>query len=110
MTHRENVLRRLGFPTTIHLSLPMLAIHTGIPLSALQEVYNRGIGAYSSGKSKYGVSPSVRLKGSFKKGVDAPKSQKLSKEQWAYARVYSFIDKGTDYYTADKDIAVKYGI
>jgi hypothetical protein len=34
----------------------------------------------------------VRLKGSFEKGVDAPMSMKLSKEQWAMARVYSFLD------------------
>jgi hypothetical protein len=32
------------------------------------------------------------MKGTFKKGVNAPMSQKLSKEQWAIARVYSFID------------------
>jgi hypothetical protein len=32
------------------------------------------------------------MKGSFKKGVNAPMSKKLSKEQWAMARVYSFIN------------------
>jgi hypothetical protein len=32
------------------------------------------------------------MKGSFKKNVAAPRSQKLSKEQWAMARVYSFLD------------------
>jgi hypothetical protein len=32
------------------------------------------------------------MKGSFKKGVKAPMSKKLSKEQWAMARVYSFLD------------------
>jgi len=52
----------------------------------LQEVYNRGIGAYKTNPL------SVRMKGTFKKGVNAPMSQKLSKEQWAMARVYSFID------------------
>jgi hypothetical protein len=49
-------------------------------------VYNRGIGAYKTDPL------SVRMKGSFKKGVNAPMSQKLSKEQWAMARVYSFLD------------------
>jgi hypothetical protein len=33
------------------------------------------------------------MKGTFEKGVKAPMSQKLSKEQWAMARVYSFLDK-----------------
>jgi len=32
------------------------------------------------------------MKGTFQKGVNAPASMKLSKEQWAYARVYSFLD------------------
>ena len=56
-------------------------------MKTLQEVYNRGIGAYKTNPR------SVRMKGSFKKGVNAPMSKKLSKEQWAMARVYSFIDK-----------------
>jgi hypothetical protein len=33
------------------------------------------------------------MKGSFKKGVNAPMSKKLSKEMWAMARVYSYIQK-----------------
>jgi hypothetical protein len=33
------------------------------------------------------------MKVSFKKGVNAPMSKKLSKEQWALARVYSYIMK-----------------
>jgi hypothetical protein len=107
MTHRENVLRHLGFPTTIHLSLPMLALHSHIPVEALQEVYNRGIGAWKSNPQ------SVRLKKDFSKNPDTskfPRSARLTKEQWAYARVYSFVDKGTTYLTTDKDIAEKYGV
>ena len=85
-THRENVLKKLGLSTDESLSLLSLARRTKTPIKTLQEVYNRGIGAYSTNPT------SVRLKGSFKKGVDAPMSQKLSKEQWAMARVYSFLD------------------
>jgi hypothetical protein len=55
-------------------------------MSILQQVYNRGIGAYKTQPS------SVRMKGSFKKGVNAPMALKLSPQQWAYARVYSFLD------------------
>jgi RNA polymerase-interacting CarD/CdnL/TRCF family regulator len=33
------------------------------------------------------------MKGTFKKNVKAPLSKKLSKEQWAIARVYAFVMK-----------------
>jgi hypothetical protein len=85
MTRRENVLRKYGLEDKGY-SLRELSVFTGFPVSVLQEVYNRGTGAYKTNPV------SVRLKGSFKKNVVAPMSQKLSKEQWAYARVYSFID------------------
>lgn len=83
-THRENVLKRLGLSES--QSLSDLAKASKVPLSILQEVYDRGIGAYKTNPT------SVRLKGSFVKNVKAPMSAKLSKEQWAMARVYSFLD------------------
>jgi len=86
MTHRENVLRRLGLSTDKGYSIATLARVTGISARVLQEVYNRGIGAYKTQGS------SVRMLGSFKKGGTAPMSQRLPKEQWAMARVYSFLD------------------
>jgi hypothetical protein len=67
-------------------SLTELAKISGYTKPVLQEVYNRGIGAYKTQPS------SVRMKGSYKKDVNAPMSMKLSKEQWAMARVYSFLD------------------
>jgi hypothetical protein len=104
MTHRENVLRRFNLPLDTHLSLKQIAKLSGIPIQALNEVRDRGFGAYYSNPT------SVRMKGSFKKGVNAPMSMKLSPQQWAIARVYSFVDKGTTYKTTDADIALKYGI
>lgn len=86
MTHRENFLRRHGLSVSDSYSLSQLSKVSGIKLSTLQEVYNRGIGAYKTNPI------SVRMKGSFKKGVNAPMSMKLSKEQWAMARVYSYLD------------------
>ena len=84
-THKERVLKKLGLPD-VGYSVAELAKASGVPESILQEVYNRGSGAYTS-------SPlSVRMKGTFKKGVKAPMSQKLSKQQWSMARVYSFLD------------------
>ena len=85
MTHRENVLRRLKLKDQGY-SLSALSRYSGVSHGVLQQVYNRGIGAYKTNPM------SVRMKGTFKKGVNAPMSQKLSKEQWAMARVYSFLD------------------
>jgi hypothetical protein len=104
-THRELVLKSFGLPRSEHLSLDELSKKSGYPKSALQEVYNRGIGAWKNNIS------SVRLKSDFSKNPNLsahPRSDRLSKEQWAMARVYSFIDKGTTYHTTDSDIAKRY--
>ena len=84
-THRENVLKRYKLEDKSY-SLEELSKVSSIPLDILQEVYNRGSGAYRSNPT------SVRLKGSYVKNVDAPMSKKLSKEEWSMARVYSFLD------------------
>jgi hypothetical protein len=84
-THRERVIERLGLENKKH-SLTALAKASGYSRSVLQQVYNRGIGAYNNNPT------SVRLKKSFIKNVTAPMSERLSKQQWAYARVYSFLD------------------
>lgn len=62
---------------------------TGIPLRIINEVFKRGVGAYKTNPKS--VRPSVK-----------------SPEQWAYARVYSFVMKqpGT-WGKADKDLADK---
>ena len=104
MTHRENILKKLGMKKSDSLGIDLLSKSFDVDKRILQEVYNRGIGAYKSNPQ------SVRMKGSFKKGVNAPLSQKLSKEQWASARVNSFLDKGTTFYTTDRDLAVKAGL
>jgi len=59
---------------------------TGIPKSVLDDVYDRGIGAYKTSPA------SVRTK-SGKKDPKAPMSAKMSKEQWAMSRVYAFVMK-----------------
>lgn len=87
------------------LSLDQIAKLSKMPRAALQEVYDRGIGAWKSNPE------SVRLKSNFKKDASAPRSAKLGKEQWAMARVYSFVRRrsGT-FHGADKYIAEKYGL
>ena len=85
MTHKQHFLHTHNLPDGAY-SLKQLSKISHVPMSILQEVYNRGIGAYNTNPS------SVRLKGSYVKGVKAPMSAKLSKEQWAMARIYSFLD------------------
>tara|TARA_R110002012_G_scaffold64557_1_gene169686 strand:+ start:793 stop:1080 length:288 start_codon:yes stop_codon:yes gene_type:complete len=62
---------------------------TGIPLRIINEVFKRGVGAYKTNPK------------SVRSSVKSP-------EQWAYARVYSFVMKqpGT-WGKADKDLADK---
>jgi hypothetical protein len=85
LTHRQNFLKSFKLEDRPYSLLELSKI-SSVPLEILQEVYNRGIGAYETNLK------SVRLKGSYVKNVDAPPSKKLSKEQWAVARVYSFLD------------------
>lgn len=61
---------------------------TGIPMKILDQVYDRGVGAYKSNPKS--VRPSVK-----------------SPEQWAMARVYAFVVKSKTYSTADSDLADK---
>ena len=92
-THRERVLKRLGMSLDEGHTIPALAKKSGIASKTLREVYNRGLGAYSTNPT------SVRMKGTYKKGVNAPMSKKLSAPQWAMARVYSFLDGSTKHDT-----------
>ena len=103
-THRENFFQRHGIPLSESLSLSQVARKAGIPLAALQQVYKRGEGAYANNLA------SVRLK-DFSKNPDTSshgRADRLSMQQWAMARVYSFVDKGTTYKTTDSDIARRY--
>ena len=84
-THRLRFLRKHHLAEHGY-SLGELAKISKVPQPILRQVYDRGIGAYKTNPT------SVRMKGTFRKGVKAPYSKKLSKEQWAMARVYSFLD------------------
>jgi hypothetical protein len=103
-THRERFLKKHNLPLDTSLSLEEISKLSGVPITALQEVYNRGTGAYSN-------LASVRLLKDFSKNPDTkkyPASARLSKEAWSYARVYSFVDRGTTFKTTDSDIARRY--
>ena len=105
MTNREQFLKKHGLSKDTHLSLQEISKLSGMPLTALRMVYNKGLGAYHTNPQ------SVRLKGSFKKNVDAPMSQKLSQEQWGMARVYAFVNKSKKvFYGVDRHIAEMYDL
>lgn len=71
---------------------------TGIPKRILDEVYDRGLAAHKNNPQ------SVRNV----KGVKGGPGQKLSAQQWAMARLYSFLVKAPGTWgRADKDIADK---
>jgi len=107
-TYRERFFRAHGIPAARTLSLGEIARTSGFPKKALEEVYRRGIGAWKTNPA------SVRVRGSFAKNPDLrrfPRSARLGKEQWAYARVYSFVMRSpSDFYGPDRYIAEKYGL
>ena len=81
-----------GISPSEGLSLEEISKLSGMPRAALQEVFDRGIGAYKTNPGS--VRPSVK-----------------SAEQWAMGRVYSFVMKRkTTFGGADKYIAEKYNI
>tara|TARA_R100000388_G_scaffold46800_2_gene35383 strand:- start:552 stop:1055 length:504 start_codon:yes stop_codon:yes gene_type:complete len=91
-TFKEKYNQKFNQPLDNSNSKSKIAKQTGISINIINEVYDRGIGAYKNNLA------SVRLKGSFKKNPDLRKgaSMRLSKEQWAIARVYAFVIKALD--------------
>ena len=74
-TYKDKYNRKYGFKKGQSHSLQEIAKTTGIGMKGIQQIYNKGIGAYKTNPSS--VRPNVK-----------------SKEQWAYARVYSAVMGG----------------
>lgn len=105
MTNREDFLKKHHLPKDTHLSLQEISKLSGMPLSALKMVYNKGLGAYHTNPT------SVRLKNSYMKHVPAPMEYKLSPSQWATSRVFAFVQKTPKvFYKADRHIAEMYDL
>ena len=84
--------KKHDIPVSQSLSMKEIAKLSGMPIKALNEVYDKGMGAYYSNP------------GSVKPMVASP-------EQWAMGRVYSFVmRRKTTFGKADKSIAEKYKI
>ncbi len=74
-TNKNRFNKKYGQPLDQSNSLTKIAKLTGIKRSALQKIYNKGIGAFKTNPSS--VRPNVK-----------------SKQQWAMARVYSSVMGG----------------
>jgi hypothetical protein len=105
-TNKQKYNQKHGFTLNKAHSLEDIAKTTKIKKSILQEIFNRGSGAYETNPQ------SVRLK-SGKKDPKAPLSRKMSKQQWSYSRVYGFImqnPKQVNKGQPDHDLAIKAGL
>ena len=103
LTNKQKFNKKYKQPQNKSNSLKEIAKLSGFTLGSLQKIYNKGIGAYKTNLS------SVRIKGSFKKNPNVkkfPARRRLTKEQWAIARVYSVLMKGGAY-KFDKDLLKK---
>ena len=94
-TYKQRFNAKFGQPKDKSNSKANITKLTGIPKSVLDDVFDRGVGAYRTNPSS--VRPQVK-----------------SKEQWAMARVYAFImksydakRKGDDKINQDKDLYEK---
>ncbi len=89
-TYKQKFNKRFKQPLDTPNSKTKMVRLTGIPKRILDEVYDRGSGAYKTQPT------SVRTQGTFKKNPSlkkVPLSKRLSKQQWSMARVYAFIMK-----------------
>jgi len=84
-TYKNKFNRKYKQPLSQPNSKADISKKTGIPVSILDQVYYRGIGAFKTNRAA--VRPSVK-----------------SAEQWGYARIYSFVMGGKTQKTADADL------
>ncbi len=99
VSNKNKFNAKYGFPKNAPHSKAEISRLSGIPIRILNQVYNRGVGAKKTSPN------SVRRISDGKKGG---RGAKMSAEQWAMARIYSFVMKqpGT-WGKADKDLADK---
>tara|TARA_R110000765_G_scaffold320522_2_gene412514 strand:+ start:2125 stop:2427 length:303 start_codon:yes stop_codon:yes gene_type:complete len=94
VTNKNKFNKKYGFPLNAPHSKKEISKLSGVSMSVLNKVYDRGLGARKNNPG------SVRNL----KGVKGGPGTKMSGPQWAMARIYSYVMKGKTYYTADKDL------
>ncbi len=97
-TNKQKFNKKYGQPLNQSNSKKDISKLTGIPMSILDEVYDRGLGAHKNNRA------SVRNV----KGVKGGPGKKMSAAAWSMGRIYSFVTKqpGT-WRKADADLARK---
>ncbi len=95
-TFKSKYNLKYGFPKNESHSVQDISKTTGIKKSILQDVYDRGIGAWKTNPT------SVRSKSGDKKDSGFPLSKRMTKERWAYGRVYGFVMKNPKQVGEDK--------
>ena len=75
VTYKDKYNKKYGYAKNTSHTLEQVSKDTGVSMKGLQQIYNKGIGAYKTNPSS--VRPNVN-----------------SKEQWAMARVYSAVMGG----------------
>tara|TARA_A100001391_G_scaffold57632_1_gene35316 strand:+ start:1467 stop:1823 length:357 start_codon:yes stop_codon:yes gene_type:complete len=95
-TNKEKYNKKYGFAKGTSHSKAAISRKTGISMAILDKVYDRGVGAHRNNRA------SVRNV----KGVKGGPGKKMGPQQWAMARIYSFVMRqpGT-WGKADKDLA-----
>lgn len=89
-TYRDKYNKKYGYKKGTSHDLKEIAKDTGVSLKGIQQIYNKGIGAYKTNPQS--VRPNVK-----------------SKEQWAYARVYSSVMGGKAAEVDKKELKMKKG-
>jgi hypothetical protein len=97
LTNKQKFNKRYGFKADAPHSKAEISRLTGISMSILNKVYDRGLAAHR------GNPQSVRSLSGKKVGGTSLKG-KMSAQQWAQARIYSFSVGGKTRQTADKDL------
>ncbi len=97
-TNKERFNKRYNQPLSKPNSKKDISRLTGISMSVLDKVYDRGLAAHRSNPQ------SVRNI----RGVKGGAGKKMSPQQWAMARIYSFAVGGTTRRTADADLWKKH--
>ncbi len=89
-TYKQKYNKKYGYPANESHDLEEISKDTGISLKGLQQIYNKGIGAYKTNPES--VRPNVK-----------------SKEQWAMARVYSAVMGGKASKIDANELKMNYG-
>jgi len=101
VTNKEKFNMRYNQPKSKSNSKQDISRLTGISMSILDKVYDRGLAAHRNNPQSVRSLSGKKIGGKSLKG-------KMSAQQWAMARVYSFAVGGTTRRTADKDLWEKH--